>query len=87
MALKKGQTAIVGLMIGVFIFMLAMAFIDPISDVITEVRNKSQLDCSNSSISDGHKLTCLLVDLMLPYFIATVIAVAGGWIGARLIIG
>lgn len=84
---KKSQTALVGLMIGIFIFMMAMVFIDPLSDVITEARDNSQLDCSNSSISDGKKMTCLMVDLILPYFIGVILAVAGGWIGAKIIVG
>lgn len=82
---KKGQTAILGIMIGVFVFLLAMTFIDPLSDVITESRAADQLDCDNSSISDGKKLTCLMVDLILPYFIGVVIAVAGGYLGARIL--
>jgi len=84
---SKGQTAMVGLMIGVFVFMMAMIFIDPLSDVITEARNDTQLNCSSSTISDGKKMTCLMVDLILPYFIGVVIAVAGGWIGAKILIG
>jgi len=82
---KRGQAALVGLMIGIMIFFLAMIFIDPIGDTIDEVRDTSQLDCSNSSISDGQKATCLIVDLILPYFIAIIIAVAGGWISAKFI--
>ncbi|MAH44553.1 hypothetical protein CMI37_01915 [Candidatus Pacearchaeota archaeon] len=80
---NKGQVALIGLMVGIMIFMMAMIFIDPISDVITETRNNTQLDCSNSSITDGKKATCLIVDLILPYFIAVVIAVAGAYISAR----
>jgi hypothetical protein len=83
---KKGQTAVLGLMIGVFVFMLAMVFIDPLKDVISESRSVSQLDCENSSISDGTKATCLVVDLILPYFISVVVAVAGAWIGAKILI-
>jgi len=82
---KKGQAALVGLMIGVMVFMLAMIFIAPIGDVIDEVRGGSQLDCDNATISDGHKGTCLIVDLIMPYFIAIILAVAGGWISARFI--
>ena len=33
---NKGQVALVGLMVGIMIFMLAMIFIDPIGDVIDE---------------------------------------------------
>lgn len=82
---KKAQAGMVGLMIGIAIFMMAMIFIDPLSDVITEARAASQLDCGNSSISDGQKGTCLIVDLILPYFIAVVIAIAGAVIGARFV--
>ncbi len=82
---NTGQAALVGLMIGVFVFMLAMAFINPLADVISEVRGTSQLDCENSSISDGQKATCLVSDLILPYFIVAVLAVGGAWISAKLV--
>jgi len=82
---NKGQVALVGLMVGIMIFMLAMIFIDPIGDVIDEVRGVDQLNCSSSLISDGDKATCLIVDLIMPYFIAIVLAVAGGWISARFV--
>lgn len=84
---NMGQTAMLGLMIGIFIFMLALVFINPLKVVIQEARGTTQLDCSNSSISDGNKMTCLLVDLILPYFIGVVIAIAGGWIGAKILVG
>ena len=80
-----GQAAMVGLMIGVMVFVMAMLFIDPITDVITNSRAADQLDCTNTSISDGRKATCLIVDLTLPYFIFAVLAVAAGWIGSRIV--
>lgn len=80
---NRGQTALLGLMLGVFIFFMAMTFIDPIADVITEVRGEGQLNCSNTTISDGRKSTCLIVDLILPYFISVMLAIAGGVIGAK----
>jgi len=86
MVMNKGaQVALISLMVGVMVFMLAMVFIDPLSDVIEETRNNTQLDCSNSSISDGKKATCLIVDLILPYFIAIIIALAGALISARFV--
>ena len=57
---KHGQAAIVGLMMCIMIFMLAMIFIDPIGDAIDEARGADQLDCANSTISDGDKATCWL---------------------------
>jgi len=82
---KKSQAAMVGLMIGIFILMMGLIFIDPIKDVITEVRGTTQLDCSNSTISDGNKMTCLVVDLTLPYFIVVVFSLAGGWMAAKFV--
>ena len=80
---NKGQTALVGLMVGVFIFMLALSFINPIKDVVTEVRAADQLNCSSTTITDGQKTTCLVVDLILPYFICIILAMAGGALGAK----
>lgn len=80
---NKGQIFLVGLMLGIAAYMLAMAFIDPLSDVINEVRGTDQLDCSNSTISDGHKLTCLQVDLILPIFIGVCVGLAGAYITAK----
>ena len=82
---KKGQAALVALAIGIFIFFLGLSFIDPLKDVITEARAVDQLDCANSSITDGAKTTCLIVDLILPYFIITILAIAGAWISARIV--
>lgn len=84
---KGGQVALVSLMIGIFVFMMAMVFINPIKDVITEARAADQLDCDNTTISDGEKMTCLIVDLIMPYFIAIVLAIAGAWISAKWIGG
>jgi hypothetical protein len=85
---RKGQTALIALMVGIMVFMMAMIFIAPISDVISETRNETQLDCSqlNGTISDGQKATCLIVDLILPYFIAVIIATAGALISARFLV-
>ncbi len=82
---NSGQVALIGLMIGVFIFMLGMSFISPIKSVITEARGADQLNCSSDLISDGSKMTCLAVDLILPYFIIIVLAIAGAWVSAKIV--
>ena len=82
---NKGQVFFVGLMIGICAFMMAMIFIDPMTDVITESRASGQLDCSNASITDGQKSTCLIVDLMLPLFIGTCVGLAGAYITAKYV--
>ena len=80
---NRGQLALVGFAFGLFIFLLGLALINPIKDVIQPTREADQLDCSNSSISDGQKVTCLAVDLLLPYFIITIFAIAGGYMTAK----
>jgi len=86
---RKGEAAfvLVALMMGIFFFMIAMVFIDPMKDVITEVRAADQLNCTSTALTDGEKSTCLIVDLIMPMFIGVVLATAAGIIGARFIIG
>jgi hypothetical protein len=46
----------------------------------------SQLNCSNASaITDGTKLMCLNIDLVVPYFIILVFAIAGGILTDKII--
>jgi hypothetical protein len=82
---NKGQVFLVGLMLGIVGFMCAMVFINPLTDVIDEARAVGQLDCTNSSISDGKKATCLLVDITLPAFIGVVIGLAGAYVTAKFV--
>ena len=82
---NKGQAVLWGLMMMVFLFMFGMTIIDPMKDVITDVRAADQLDCTNSSITDGAKSSCLIIDLTLPYFIVAVFSVAGGVAFSRII--
>ena len=72
---KKGQVALVNIMIGLVFIFCGLLFINPIKVVLTDVMSSTQLDCSNSSISDGQKLTCLATDIILPYFIIVVIGI------------
>jgi hypothetical protein len=83
---KRGQVAVLGLMIGILVFFAAMAFLPALTSVISTARSPAQLDCSNASISDGQKATCLIVDISLPVFIGTVIGLAGAYITAKYIV-
>ena len=80
---NKGQLMMVGLMIAVFVFITAVVFMTPIKDMIEMNRNASNLDCANTSITTGTKLTCIIVDLYLPYFIGVVIFAGIAIIRAR----
>lgn len=75
-----------GILFGVFIFIFAMLMFNFLKPLVTDTRSPDNLDCSDvASISDGTKLTCLIVDGTIPYFIIVVISLVGGVITARLI--
>ena len=72
--------------VAITLFLIGMVAHNFIKDEVTVARSSSGLDCSNSDISDGTKLTCLMVDWVVPYFIILVISLAGGIITARLVL-
>jgi len=71
-----------GVVFAIFFFMAGMLIIPFIKDNVTDSR--TEIQCTNSSISDGAKLTCLVVDTGVPYFILMILALAGGFIGNEL---
>jgi len=84
---KKGQTLGISIIIGITILIVGLMSINFVRDEVTDVRLASGLDCSNSTgISDGTKLTCLAVDLVVPYFLLLVLSAVGGIIVARLLL-
>lgn len=78
---RKGQTVMVGIMIAVMAYIMIVQFVSPLKSFITDARAPAGLDCTNSSITDGEKSTCVIVDFSLFYFIGMAIAVAVGGIG------
>lgn len=75
---RKGQTLLFGLMIAAYVLIMAILFIDPLVDIFSDVRGTEKLDCTNTSISTGTRLTCIQVDLLLPVFIWVVITAGFG---------
>jgi len=84
---KRGQTLGISIIIGITILIVGLMSINFVRDEVTDARLASGLDCSNSTgISDGTKLTCLAVDLVVPYFLLLVLSAVGGIIVARLLL-
>lgn len=81
---NNGQTLGLSLMAAIFMVlagMLLLNFVIPEVDTV-----KAFLTCSDSgSISDGTKLFCLTTDIVVPYWIYLVFAIAIGAITARII--
>ena len=84
---KSGQTLGIAIIIAVTIFIVGMLSVNLLKPEITRARDATNLDCANVDvISDATKLTCLVVDAVVPYFIILIFSVAGGLIVARFIL-
>jgi len=74
-------------MVSIMFFIIGLTMINFLTPEVTRTRASDQLNCANASaISDGNKLTCLAVDMVVPYFILIVFSVAGGYITSKFII-
>lgn len=82
---KKGQTVLLGIMIFVMGFIVLVQMITPIKDQITELRNASNLDCENNTISFGSRSTCVIADAGLFYFFGAGLAALGALLGGKFI--
>jgi len=81
---KKAQVQFVALMFGIIVFVMAIALAPSLMDVSTDAT--TSMDCSNSSINEFTKGSCLLVDSSPFYFIGGLLAIVGLLIGAKIIL-
>ena len=65
--MNKRGNIFFGLAIFLLIYVFGVLFIPYFADDITTTR--VDLDCTNTSITNGAKLNCLLTDALIPYFI------------------
>jgi hypothetical protein len=72
------------IIVGIMLFLCGMILLNFIKPSIIDAR--TNLDCTNSSITDGTKLTCLVVDSVMPYIILLIISLAGGYITEKFIV-
>ena len=87
---NKGQVMMYGLMLGIVIIIMALAFSGPVKTFVDNARNTTSelgdgMDCSNASITDFTKAACLSSDISLPFFIGTLIFIGGLIITAKII--
>ena len=83
---KRGQNITLALLAAVMIFVSGMLFLNHIKDDVSLTRTVTGLDCTNTTISDGAKVTCLGVDLVIPIMMVTIVSVATGAILSRFLI-
>ena len=72
---KKGQRLILGVMFFVMAFIVAVLFTSPLKEMVDIARDSEHLDCDASNVTTGTSLTCVAVDLFLPFFIIAIIGV------------
>lgn len=72
--------------VAIVLFIMGMTLFNFIAPQVDIARNTDNLDCTNPIISDATKLTCLGVDIVVPYYIILIFSAAGGVITYRLLI-
>lgn len=83
---NKGQTTIfLSILMGVLFIAAGFLFVNHLKDDVTTARAVDQLDCTNLTISDGAKVTCLAADSAVPYFFIIVLGGAISTILAKLL--
>ena len=81
---NNGQSVMLAILFGVIIFIIGIMFINFLMTDVTTA--KSELSCSDeANISDGTKLTCLIVGGTIPYFIVAIVGVTGGLLVKRFL--
>ena len=81
---KKGNT-FSAILVALIIFMVGMIIVNLLEPRIDSTR--TDLDCASASdITDGTKLLCLSIDVVVIYFIILVFSIAGGVLADRLLL-
>lgn len=80
---QRGQVVIYSFMLGLVAILMALFLAGDLKTQIDTTRNAANLDCANTSISNGVKMTCTSTDLLLFYFVGGVIFLGGAAIAAR----
>lgn len=86
----RGQTLVLGLMIGIVVIIMALAFTPVLKQQVDDARNATSdtqvgLDCTNSTISKYDKVTCITTDASQAIFFWSLLGIAGAFIGAKLL--
>jgi len=83
---NKGHANLgLAVVIAITIFIVGMLSVNFIKDEVTRARDATNLNCA-APTSDGTRLTCLAVDLAVPYLIILIFSATGGLITAKLLL-
>ena len=76
--MNKKANIFLGIFIAMFIYVSGIMILPFILDDITTAR--TSLECSDTTISDGTKITCLAFSGLTPYFIWFLMSVTLGFV-------
>jgi len=80
---KRGQSMGLAIMGLIFFVIIGLTSVNFFFNEIDTAR--AELNCANAAdITDGGKLLCLIVDLILPYWIWIILSVAIGFVLVKL---
>ena len=80
--MNKRGSMIFGITIGIFIYITGVLFIPFIIDDVDTARDA--LNCTDSTITDGNKINCLITDITIPYFILFFISLLLGFVAGSI---
>lgn len=79
---KKGNI-FASIMVALIIFMVGMIIVNFLKPEVTTAR--TAVTCT-APATDGTKILCLMIDIVVPYFIVLVLSLAGGVITEKLLV-
>ena len=82
MKINKRGSMIFGITIGIFIYIMGVLMLPFIIDDIDTARDA--LNCSDSTITDGNKINCLITDTTIPYFILFFVSLLLGFVAGSI---
>jgi len=73
---KKAQVIVLRIMIGIIIFIFALALVKPTAQAIEAGTNTTNLNCSSSDLSSGDNAACVVTEQGLFWLIGVIIAMS-----------
>jgi len=77
---KKGMGVLLGIMVFFFVFIVATMMTQPMNTFIDNMRDDLNCSVEGETLTVGERMTCLVGDLILPFFIAIVIVGGAAWL-------
>ena len=76
MAFVAGKKKLNGIVTAIVVFVVASILINPLKDLIVYARDATHLNCADATISVASRMTCLVVDLWLFWFVLVAVSAA-----------